>query len=147
MAMRATEQQLREAVQPHLEPGESVRHIAYGIKPPMVLVAVIPILYTMFTSHYVFALTDRRLIVMQISANMGLSFKVNAKQVTSYPLGPGLGQVTNKSGPIFTYVGFASPNGSLKVKFHRMGLGEGNNREQAEGIGNALQQASRAPSA
>src|SRR3954468_10268335 len=54
MAMRATEQQLREAVQTHLEPRESVQHVAYGIKPPMVLVAAMPILYTMLTKHYVF---------------------------------------------------------------------------------------------
>src|SRR5687768_1774410 len=62
------------AFQPYLEPGEQLRHWAYGVKQPnmllivgLTLLAILPglIAVALLTKEYVVGLTDRRFLVLR----------------------------------------------------------------------------------
>ena len=86
---RFNEQQVRDAFEPYLEPGETVERVAYGIKqPPMILIiamyliAVLPgaIALMLLTKEYVVALTDRRVLVLRFSG------RLKVKELIEYSL-------------------------------------------------------------
>jgi hypothetical protein len=128
------------AFAPYLEPGEQLRHIAFGVKQPnMVLIlplfalAVLPgaIAVALLTKEYVVGLTDRRLIVLRFKGK-----NVAVQEVLDYRLGGQLPPVTSSTGPIFTHIKIEDQAKPFVAKFHRMGMP--GNREGAMAIAAAL---------
>jgi hypothetical protein len=127
-----------EAIKPHLQPGEQLKHWAYGVKqPPMVLIiplvvlAVLPglIAQALLTKNYIVALTDRRFLVLKFSG------KLNVTEVLEYRLDK-LPQVKASTGPLFTHIKIDDPQKPFVAKFHRMGMP--NNRQHSMAIESAL---------
>ena len=119
------------AVQPHLQPGEVLRHYAFGVKPPhlMVMILVGPLIAALMTRNYIVALTNRRLLVLQFKGNL------NVTQVTEYALDQ-LPSVTGSVGLIFTKMRIEDTGKPFAAKFHRMGMP--NNRMHSTAILAAL---------
>ncbi len=127
------------AFQPYLEPGEQLRHWAYGVKQPnmllivgLTLLAILPglIAIALLTKEYVVGLTDRRFVVLRFK---GKSIKV--QEVTEYPLNA-LPPVKASTGGLFTHVKIQDPARPFVAKFHRVGMP--GNREHAMAIQSAL---------
>ena len=127
------------AFAPYLEPGEQVRHVAYGVKQPPILMilglvclAVLPglIAIALLTREYVVALTDRRVIVLRFKGG-----KIAVQEVIDYRL-DALPPATTSTGGLFTHIAVTDPAKPFKAKFHRMGMS--GNRESAMAIGAAL---------
>jgi hypothetical protein len=114
------------AFQPYLEPGEQLRHWAYGVKQPNILLmiplfvlGVLPgvIATQMLTKNYIVALTDRRFIALQI-ASMG---NLNVKEIMEYRLN-NMPMVEASTGPLFTHIKINDQQRPFVAKFHRMGM-------------------------
>lgn len=114
-----------EAFKPYLEPGEQLRHWAYGVKQPNMLLmlplfalAVLPgaIAVALLTKEYVVGLTDRRFIVLRFKGK-----KIDVKEVIEYPLGS-LPPVKASTGALFTHIKIDDPAKPFVAKFHRMGM-------------------------
>ncbi len=127
------------AFQPYLEPGEQLRHWAFGVKQPNMLLmlplfalAVLPgaIAVALLTKEYVVGLTDRRFIVLRFKGK-----KVEVKEVLEYPLSA-LPPVKASTGGLFTHIEVLDPAKPFVAKFHRMGMP--GNREQGMAIEAAL---------
>lgn len=130
---------VQAAFQPYLEAGEQLRHWAYGVKQPnilliagLTLLAILPglIAVALLTREYVVGLTDRRLIVLRFK---GKAIKV--EEVLEYSLAA-LPPVKSSTGGIFTHIAIDDPAKPFVAKFHRMGMKD--NREQAMAIAAAL---------
>ena len=129
------------AFAPYLEPGEQLRHVAFGVKQPSLLLilplfalAVLPgaIAMALLTKEYVVGLTDRRLIVLRFKGG-----KVNVQEVLDYRLDNGQRpRVTASTGPVFTHIKIEDQAKPFAAKFHRMGMP--GNREGATAIAAAL---------
>ena len=128
------------AFAPYLEPGEQLRHIAFGVKQPNLLLmlplfalAVLPgaIAVALLTKEYVIGLTDRRLIVLRFKGK-----NVTVQEVLDYRLGGQLPQVKASTGPVFTHIKIEDAAKPFVAKFHRMGMP--GNREGAMAIAAAL---------
>jgi hypothetical protein len=136
-----SEDNLRNAVQPHLQPGEQVQYVAYGVKQPNILLLVLllgGLLGALLTKHYVIALTDRRLIVVQVKGGI-FSIDLGAKAVTSYAFAELAGvPIKTSTGALFTHIRIDAPT-PFVAKFHR--LASKTNREHAVGITQALERA------
>lgn len=127
------------AFTPYLEAGEQLRHWAYGVKQPNMLL-MIPLLamgvlpgvlaITLLTKEYVVGLTDRRFIVLNFKGK-----KIEVKEVIDYPLSS-LPPVKASTGPIFTHLKITDPAKPFAAKFHRLGMP--GNREHAMAIEAAL---------
>jgi hypothetical protein len=122
------------AIQPHLQAGEQLKHWAFGVKQPnlllitfLIALAILPgvIAIALLTKQYVVALTDRRLLVLQFKG------KLNVVEVTEYPLQPRL-KASGSTGPLFTHLRVDDAEKPFKAKFHRMGMP--NNREHSRAI-------------
>lgn len=127
------------AFAPYLEPGEHVRHVAYGVKqPPIALIAglyalaIIPgvIAVALMTREYVVALTDRRFIALRFKGK-----EIRVEQVQAWPLAA-LPPVKASTGGLFTHIAVADPAAPFVAKFHRLGMP--GQREQAMAIAAAL---------
>ena len=127
------------AFAPYLEPGEQLRHIAFGVKQPNLLLmlplfalAVLPgaIAVALLTKEYVVGLTDRRLIVLCFKGK-----NVSVQEVVDYRAGS-LPPVKATTGPVFTHINIEDPAKPFVAKFHRMGMP--GNREGAMAIAAAL---------
>ena len=127
------------ALTPYLEPGEQLKHWAYGIKQPSILLilplfalAVLPgaIAVAAMTKEYVVGLTDRRFIALRFKGK-----KIEVKEVMSYSLN-NLPAVRASTGPIFTHIKIADAAKPFVAKFHRLGMA--GNREHAMAIQAAL---------
>lgn len=127
------------AFSPHLEPGEQLKHWAYGVKQPNMLLmlplyalAVLPgaIAVALLTKEYVIGLTDRRLIVLRTK---GKNAKV--QEISDYPLNS-LSEVQASTGALFTHIKILDSTKPFVAKFHRLGMP--GNREQAMAIQTAL---------
>jgi hypothetical protein len=134
-----SEDNLRNAVQPHLQPGEQVQYVAYGVKQPNILLLVLllgGILGALLTRHYVIALTERRLIVVQVKGGF-FSINLGTKAVASYTFAElSALPIKTSTGAIFTHIRIdATP--PFVAKFHR--LASKTNRDHAVGITQALQ--------
>ena len=128
------------AFAPYLEPGEQLRHIAFGIRQPNLLLmlplfalAVLPgaIAVALLTKEYVVGLTDRRLIVLRFKGK-----NVGVQEVLDYRLDNGLPPVKSSTGPVFTHIKIEDQAKPFVAKFHRMGMP--GNREGAMAIAAAL---------
>jgi len=127
------------AFQPYLEPGEQLRHVAFGVKQPNILLiigltalAILPgvIAVAMLTREFVVGLTDRRFIVLRFKGS-----KLVVQEVIEYPLSP-LPPAKTSTGGLFTHIQVLDPARPFVAKFHRMGMP--GNRENAMAIGAAL---------
>ena len=127
------------AFTPYLEPGEQLKHWAYGVKQPNILLmlplfvlGVLPgvIVVAIMTKEYVAGLTDRRFIALRFKGN-----KIEVKEVLSYSLND-LPAVKAATGAIFTHIKLADPAKPFVAKFHRLGMP--GNREHAMAIEAAL---------
>lgn len=128
------------AFAPYLEPGEQLRHIAFGVKQPNMLLmlplfflAVLPgaIAVALLTKEYVVGLTDRRFIVLRFKGK-----NVSVQEVTDYRLDGQLPRVKSSTGALFTHIKIEDPAKPFVAKFHRMGMP--GNREGAMAIAAAL---------
>jgi hypothetical protein len=119
------------AVQPHLQSGEVLRHYAFGVKPPNLLVMILvgPLIAALMTKNYIVALTNKRLLVLRFSG------KLNVKEVTDYPLDTRL-SASGSVGMIFTKLRIEDSAKPFFAKFHRMGMP--NNRMHSTAILEAL---------
>ena len=127
------------AFQPYLEPGEQLRHWAFGVKQPNMLLilplfalAILPgaIAVALLTKEYVVGLTDRRFIVLRFKGK-----KVEVQEVLEYPLSA-LPPVKASTGGLFTHIKIEDPAKPFVAKFHRMGMP--GNREHGMAIEAAL---------
>ena len=127
------------AFTPYLEPGEQLRHWAYSVKQPNMLLmlplfalGVLPgaIAVSLLTKEYVVGLTDRRLIVLRFKGK-----KLAVQEVLDYPLAS-LPPVKASTGGLFTHINVQDPAKPFAAKFHRMGMP--GNREHGMAIQAAL---------
>ena len=118
-------------LQPHLQPGEQLKHWAYGVKqPPVYLMIVLtPIGTALMTKEYIAALTDRRLLVLRTKR------KSRVEEVIEYPLNK-LPPAKTSTGTLFTHIKIEDAAKPFIAKFHRLGMS--NNREHAMAIAAAL---------
>ena len=125
--------------QPYLEPGEQLRHWAYAVKPPSMLLiiplyalAVLPgaIAVMLLTKEYIVGLTDRRLIVLRFK---GKNIKV--QEILEYPLN-NLPRVKASTGALFTHIKIQDQVKPFFGKIHRLGMP--GNREHGMAIEAAL---------
>jgi hypothetical protein len=141
---KLSEENFRAGVQPHLQPGEQIVHVAYGVKQPNIFLIILfiatiggALAIGLLTKHYLLALTDRRLIIVQVKGGLfGVSFETKA--VTEHAFGQLAGlPIKTSTGPLFTHVRIDAPGNPFIAKFHRMG--GPNNRQHAMGIAAALE--------
>lgn len=127
------------AFTPYLEPGEQLKHWAYGVKQPNMLLmiplfalAVLPgaIAVALLTKEYVVGLTDRRFIVLRFKGK-----KIAVQEIIDYPLSS-LPPVKASTGGLFTHINIQDPAKPFVAKFHRMGMP--GNREHGMAIQAAL---------
>ena len=127
------------AFTPYLAPGEQLKHWAYGVKQPNMLLllplfalGVLPgaIAAAALTKEYIVGLTDRRFIVLQFKGK-----NVAVKEMIEYPLS-NLPAVRATTGPVFTHIKIADPAKPFVAKFHRLGMP--GNREHGQAIEAAL---------
>lgn len=116
---------VKAAFQPYLEPGEAVRHVAYGVKQPPIgvilplyLIGILPgvIAVAVMTREYVVALTDRRFIALRFK---GSAIKI--EEVLAWPLGA-LPPVKASTGGLFTHIAIQDSAKPFAAKFHRLGM-------------------------
>lgn len=122
------------AFRPYLEPGEHLRHVAYGVKQPNLLLIALTggLIAALLTKEYVVGLTDRRLIVLHFKGK-----DVRVQEVLDYRLNSGSRPPAHSStGPVFTHIEVEDTAKPFVAKFHRMGMP--GNREGAMAIAAAL---------
>jgi hypothetical protein len=128
---RFKDAEVTAAIQPHLHPGERLRHWAYGVRqPPTLLIFVLtPLGTALLTKEYVVALTDRRLLVLRTRRGL------RVEEITEYPL-DNLPPAQTSAGALFTHIRIEDADKPFAAKFHRLGMA--NNREHAAAIAAAL---------
>ena len=128
---RFKDAEVTAAVEPHLQPGEQLRHWAYGVKqPPLILIILLtPLAVAFMTKEYVAALTDRRLLVLRVKR------KLRIEEVMEYPLDK-LPRAETSTGALFTHIKIDDAGKPFVAKFHRAGMPH--NREHAMAIAAAL---------
>jgi len=127
---RLNEQEVLNAVQPHLEPGEQVRHWAIGYQQPMWLLVLGALAAALFTKFYVVGMTDRRLLILRYKGRLKI------QEITEYRIGQ-IPPIQTKTGPVNTLLTLHGPQKVL-YKFHRNAMK--NNRPQALDLVAAIQQ-------
>ncbi len=135
---KLTQETIAGVIQPFLEPGEQIHTSAYGAQQPSMLL-VIPMLLlgllpgliasAMLTRYFIFALTDRRVLLLTCTSNR------RVREVREFRPG-NIPQVGLKQGKLFSTIQLNGPAGSFRIKFHRANME--NNRENAVAIGSAL---------
>ena len=137
--VKLTDDLMQETLNAHLQAGETLKHWAFGVKQPSILLmvplfalAILPgvIATQMLTKNYLIGLTDKRLIVLQVKSIAN----VELKALTEYTMEELTGRF--KVGKLFTHITIESDEKPFKAKFHRM-FSKGN-REHAEAIGAAI---------
>jgi hypothetical protein len=135
---------------PHLDPNEQIKHWAFGVKQPnllliipLIVLAVVPGLIAMalLTKNYLIGLTSKdRLLVLRL----GTTGKT-VKEIAEYPLAQLRNQnVKTSTGPIFTHIAIRDPAKPFRAKFHRA-YGS-SNRPNAVAIADAISAPSLASS-
>lgn len=139
MARFKDPEQVKAAFAPYLEEGETIRHVAYGVKQPhialiagLMALAILPgiIAVTLMTKEYVVALTDRRLIVLRFKGS-----KIKVEEVLEWRR-DALPPVKASTGSVFTHLRVEDPAKPFAAKFHRLGMP--GQREEAMAIEAAL---------
>jgi hypothetical protein len=120
------------AFAPYLAPGEQLRHVAYGVKQPHILLIALSggIITALLTKEYVIGLTDRRLLVLRFKGK-----NVQVQEMLDYPLSS-RPPVKTSTGALFTHIKIDDPAKPFVAKFHRLGMA--GNRENAMAIAAAL---------
>ena len=123
----------------HLQPGETLRSTAYGVRQPSML-AMIPlyllgilpgvIAVAVLTKEYLVGLTDRRVLVLRVSGGNAAVQEVTEYALTERP------PVTASQGSLFAHVTIDDPARPCKAKFHR--AGPPSHRENALAAAQAL---------
>ena len=128
---RYNDENVPAAIQPYLQAGEELRHWAYGVKQPHVLLIALTgaILTAALTKSYIVALTDRRLLVLRFEGSLKVT------EVTEYALSS-RPQASGSRGMLFTHLRINDPAKPFVAKFHRMGMP--NNRAHSTAILSAL---------
>jgi hypothetical protein len=135
---------MEAALAAHLEPGESLRHAAYGVKQPplplivlLLLLGILPgvIAIAVMTKEYVVGLTDRRFLALRFKSS-----RIEVKEVLAWRL-DALPPVRTSTGGIFTHIAIADPARPFVAKFHRLGTPD--NRAEAMAIAEGLEGARR----
>ncbi len=138
MARFKSDEIITSAFQPHLAPGETLKHWAYGVKQPHIgliilffMLAILPgaIAVALLTKEYVIGLTEGRLLVLRFSG------KLKVKEMFEYQLAS-MPAVTTSTGGLFTHISIKDPARPFVAKFHRLGMK--NNREHAMAIAEAI---------
>ncbi len=139
---KLNDEQIHQAFAPHLHPGETLTHWAFGVKQPSILLmlplfilAVLPglIATLMLTKNYLIGLTADRFVVLRVKSISNAELK----EVVEY----GLNELRNdavktSTGPLFTHIKIASETKPFAAKFHRA-FSKGN-RPQAMAIAEAI---------
>ena len=122
---KLNDEQIKQAFAAHLHPGETLKHWAFGVKQPSILLmlplfalALLPGLIAVFilTKNYLVAVTDGRLVVLRVK---GIS-NAELKEVTEYDLHELRNEsVKTSTGPLFTHIKIASDSKPFAAKFHR----------------------------
>lgn len=145
---RLTAEELRAMAQPYMPAGENPRHAAYGVRQPHILLIVLLLLIGILpglilihyrTRHYVLALGERTLAVIQVTPAFW-AMRLEPKAVKAVRLVPlaevrGLGPTTSTGG-LFTHIAFGRKPDDFRAKFHRAFSRD--NRAEAMAIGAAL---------
>lgn len=130
---RFKDAQVTTTLQGYLQPGEELKHWAYGVKQPslaiilpLYLLAILPgaIAAALLTKEYIVGMTDRRFIVLQVNG------KLEVKEVLEYRL-DSLPQVKADTGSIFTVIKIDDAQRPFEAKFHRMGMTENRSHSMA----------------
>lgn len=136
---RMTDDNVKQALIPHLQAGEELKNWAFGIKQPPILLLIlfgllggVPaiIAIAILTKTYLVGLTNRRFIVLQFTG------KLKIKEVSEYTLGQ-IPAVKTKTGPLFTKIEIQDLSHPFKAKFHRLGMKE--NRTHSIAIAQGLE--------
>ena len=136
---RYKEPVVQAAFADHLQPGETLRSWAYGVKQPSIwlmiplfALAILPgaIAVALLTKEYLVGLTDQRVLVLQVKGK-----HAEVQEVTTYGRDESL-PVEAKSGSVFAHITVNDPERPFKAKFHRAGAPE--NREHAMEAAQAL---------
>lgn len=131
---------VQAAFQSALEPGETIRHVAYGVKqPPIAVIALLTALFILpgliaiaiMTKEYVVALTDRRFIVLRFKSKA-----IRVEETLAWRL-DALPPVKTSTGGLFTHIAVEDPARPFAAKFHRLGMP--GQREEATAIAAALE--------
>ena len=123
---RFKEVEVQALLKSHLKPGEELKHWAYGVKQPHILVLIIFLpLAAALTKNYVVGLTNQRFIVLRVSIGL------KVEEVLEYTLSA-MPPVKASTGPVFTHIRIDDPQKPFIAKFHRMGLP--NNREHTKAM-------------
>lgn len=139
---KLTDEAMKEAFRPHLQAGEEVKHVAFGVKQPNILLivlliflAILPGMIAVFllTKNYVIGLTDRRFLVLQVASMSNA--KVKAIIEYDLPALPGM-KVATSTGGLFTHIAIEDAAKPFKAKFHR--AFSKTNRESAMAIAAAI---------
>ncbi len=137
---KLNDESLRGLFQPHLQPGETLLHAAYGVKqPPFLLIVLLMFLgilpgviaTAIMTKHYAIGLTNRRFLVLRLNS----SFQF--QEITEYDLNQ-ISNVKGSVGPIFTHIQVLDPQKPFIAKFHRAMYGLPQNRQNSIAIAEAL---------
>lgn len=122
---KLNDEQIKAAFAAHLHPGETLRHWAFGVKQPNILVmiplfalAILPglIATLILTKNYLIAVTDSRFLVLRVK---GIS-SAELKEVIEYDLDELRNDsVKTSTGMLFTHIKIASDTKPFAAKFHR----------------------------
>lgn len=139
------DQTVPAALSRHLQPGEQLRHWAYGVKQPHIGLILLfyatiggALAVAFMTKHYVIGLTDRRLLVISLKPGFFTRCHLDSVvEVFDFPLHelPRM-KVTSSSGMLFSHFKIEAPNRTWVAKFHRMGMSR--NHEHCAAIANVL---------
>ena len=122
---KLNDESIKKVFEPHLHEGETLKHWAFGVKQPSMLIivplialAILPgvIATLMLTKSYLIGMTEKRFIVLQIK-NMG---NAEIKEMIEYELTEFAGNpATTKTGALFTHITIEDEAKPFKAKFHR----------------------------
>ncbi len=139
---KLTDEQIQEAFASHLHEGETLKHWAFGVKQPnmlliigLIALCILPgiIAVALLTKNYFIGLTDRRLIVLQVK---GMK-PGDVKAVTEYDLSDlNSSNASTSTGGLFTHIEIKDEEKPFKAKFHR--AFSKSNRPNAVAIGEAI---------
>jgi len=139
---KLTDEQVQAAFAPHLHEGETLKHWAYGVKQPnmlliigLIALCILPgiIAVALLTKNYFIGLTEGRLIVLQVK---GMKPE-DVKAVIEYNLSDlSSANASTSTGGLFTHIEIKDEEKPFKAKFHRAFSKD--NRPNAMAIGEAV---------
>lgn len=139
---KLNDERMQAAFEPYLHEGEELRHWAFGVKQPNMLLlivltalAVLPGIIAVFllTKNYIIGLTDKRLLVLQIKGGSNAA----VKEIIEYSLDEVRAmKIKTSTGGLFTHIRIDEATRPFVAKFHR--AFSKNNRSHAMAISEAI---------